>query len=96
MVKNIRPRLNRILCQQINGGYYKNLYNNFACVLNTLNILDLSHDEHEVWYIHFKKISCFNTKSSSIVNFMKMKNELLLLKFLFLFQKQFISQNVEE
>ena len=33
VVKNIWPRLNRILCQQINGGYYKNLHNNFARVL---------------------------------------------------------------
>ena len=61
VVKNIRPGLNRIFCQQINRGYYKNLYNNFAHVLNTLSILDLSHDEHEVSYIHFEKKFCVLT-----------------------------------
>ena len=76
VVKNIWPRLNRILCQQINGRYYKNLYDNFAHVLNTLNILDLSHNEHEVSYVYFRKIWCINTKSSSIINLMEMKNEL--------------------
>ena len=76
VVKNIWLRLNRIFCQQIKGGYYRNLYDNFARVLNTLNILDLSHNEHEVSYIHFRKSSCFNTKSSSVLNLMEMKNEL--------------------